>query len=242
VEPSAPTAEPPTPDGAPDAFCPRCGAAYEPLQEYCLECGERLPVNRGLVGVLATGWQRRFRWYPGDWIWAALGLLVLAVVATALAIVLGGSGESTKTVVATTENVTLGPGAATGTVAPTLTTGPLPTAPEPTTGSRSTTPAPRPANPNALVEWPRGKSGYTVVLVSVPTAAGRAAAVARARQAKRNGLRQVGVLDSANYSSFHPGYYVVFYGVFGSASDASAGVTTAHSHGFGDAYQKQVAR
>ena len=28
-------------------FCPRCGAAYEPLQEYCLECGARLPANRG---------------------------------------------------------------------------------------------------------------------------------------------------------------------------------------------------
>ena len=22
-------------------YCARCGVAYEPLQEYCLECGER---------------------------------------------------------------------------------------------------------------------------------------------------------------------------------------------------------
>src|ERR1700693_373921 len=49
-------------------YCPRCGVAYEPLQEYCLECGERLPTNRGVVGVLASSWQRHFAWYPGDWI------------------------------------------------------------------------------------------------------------------------------------------------------------------------------
>ena len=53
----------------PRDYCPRCGVAYEPLQEYCLECGERLPTNRGVVGVLASSWQRRFAWYPGDWIW-----------------------------------------------------------------------------------------------------------------------------------------------------------------------------
>jgi hypothetical protein len=240
--------ESPDPGEETRRFCARCGTEYEPLQEYCLECGERLPANRGLVGVLAAGWQRRFSWYPGDWIWPAFGLLALAAVATVLAIVLGGRGSGgTKTVVATNEQVTLGPGAATGTVAPTIATGPLPTAPEPTTSTAPTAtrartrPTPTP-NPNALAVWPQGKSGYTIVLVSVPTSAGRDAAVARARVAKRNGLKPVGVLDSANYSSFHPGYYVVFYGIFSTASDAASGLALAHGHGFGDAYQKQVAR
>src|SRR5437763_15236064 len=70
----------------PDQYCPRCGVVYEPTQEYCLECGERLPVNRGVVGVLAQAWQRRFAWYPGDWIWPVLLFLVLTVAATATAL------------------------------------------------------------------------------------------------------------------------------------------------------------
>ena len=62
-------------------YCPRCGVAYEPLQEYCLECGARLPTNRGVVGVLASSWQRRFAWYPGDWIWPVSFFFVLTIVA-----------------------------------------------------------------------------------------------------------------------------------------------------------------
>jgi hypothetical protein len=244
VEPSAPTVEPPPgPAPEPRDFCPRCGAAYEPLQEYCLECGERLPVNRGLVGVLASGWQRRLPWYPGDWIWPALAFLALAAVATVVAVLLGAGGSNGPgTVVATGNSVTLGPGAATGQV-PT-TTQPLPTAPEPTvpSGTKPSPKPPKPANPNALVSWPAGKSGYTVVLESIPTTRGRALALQRARRAKAAGLTQVGVLDSSSYSTFHPGYYVVFAGIYGSPGEASGGVSTARSHGFADAYEKQVTR
>jgi hypothetical protein len=248
VEPSAPTVDPPARQEQPRDYCPSCAAAYEPLQEYCLECGERLPVNRGLVGVLASGWQRRFPWYPGDWIWPALGFLALAVIATVAAVLLGahGSGGS-ATVVATGNSVTLGPGAASGTVA--TATGALPTAPEPTvTGTTLTAPGaplpkPKPKpNAGALIDWPAGKSGYTVVLESVPTSASRAFALARAKKAIAAGLTSVGVLDSSSYSSFHPGYYVVFAGIYGSPGEASAAVATARAKGFRDAYEKQVTR
>jgi hypothetical protein len=241
VEPSAPTVEPPAEEAQPRDYCPTCGTAYEPLQEYCLECGERLPVNNGLVGVLATGWQRRLRWYPGDWIWPALGFLLLAAIAASVAVILGGSGTSgQETVVATGNSVTLGPGAATGTVR--TSSAPLPTAPEPTVPER---PKPRPnarPNPRALASWPAGKSGYTVVLESIPTSSGRALAVQRARRAKATGLPQVGVLESSAYSTFHPGYFVVFSGIYGSASEAARGVASVHSHGFADAYEKQVTK
>jgi hypothetical protein len=241
TEPSAPTLEPDA-QPTPRDYCPRCSAAYEPLQEYCLECGERLPVNRGVVGVLASGWQRRFPWYPGDWIWGALALLAVAVVATVLAVALGSGRSGAETLVATGESVPLGPGALTGTV-PTVTTatGPLPTAPEPTVPRTTPAPKPQPA-PGALTSWPAGKSGYTVVLESVPTAAGRAFALERARAARSAGLTGVGVLDSSSYSSFHPGFYVVFAGVYGSFNDAAAGVSAAHQHGFRDAYPRQVTR
>jgi hypothetical protein len=194
--------------------------------------------------VLASAWQRRIPWYPGDWIWPALAFLGLALIATVAAVLLGSNRSSGgKTVVATGNSVTLGPGAASGTV-PTVETGTLPTAPEPTTsGPASTKPVkPPPKPPGALVEWPAGKSGFTVVLESVPTSTGRAFAVDRAKKARAAGLGQVGVLDSSNYSSFHPGYYVVFTGIYGSSADAAGAVSAAHAKGFQDAYQKQVTR
>ena len=87
-----------------------------------------------------------------------------------------------------------------------------------------------------------GKSGYTVVLESIPLSAGRAFAASRARAARRAGLPRVGVLDSSDYPSLHPGYYVVFSGVYRTSSQAADAVSTAHSHGFPDAYQARVSR
>ena len=90
--------------------------------------------------------------------------------------------------------------------------------------------------------WPAGQSGYTDVLVSLPAAGGRAAAVARARQAKRDGLKQVGVLASSDYSSLHPGYFVVFSGIYATQAEATAALAAAHAKGFPGAYQARVTR
>ena len=237
----------------PQGYCPRCGVAYEPLQEYCLECGARLPVNRGVVGVLAAAWQRRLGWYPGDWIWPVVFFLVLTVLATAAAVAANSAREKAEpTLVATRPPVTVGPGATEGALpvtiptstlptapAPTITSGPLPNPPgAPSTGA-ATVPAP---NPNALAVWPAGQSGYTLVLESLPAAGGRAAAVARARRAKKAGLKDVGVLLSAQYSSLHPGYFVVFSGIYATQAQAAAAVSSAHASGFPDAYQTRVTR
>ena len=97
-------------DGRRD-YCPDCGVGYEPLQEYCLECGARLPTNRGVVGVLASSWQRRFAWYPGDWIWPVLLFLFLTIIATGAALAANAARESSApTLVATGPTVTVGPG------------------------------------------------------------------------------------------------------------------------------------
>ena len=223
-------------------YCPKCGVSYEPLQEYCLECGARLPTNQGVVGLLASTWQRRLAWYPGDWVWPVLLFLVLTVVATALAVAAGAARKAQTPILATNDRVTVGPGAPVGSV-PVTTVGPstLPGAPRRRSrtgrcrrrpardGKTPTTPKP---NPNALAEWPAGKSGYTQVLESLPVAAGRANAVARARRAKANGLKDVGVLRSSQYSSLHPGYFVVFAGIYATQAEASAGLATAHAKGF----------
>jgi len=237
-------------------YCPKCGVAYEPLQEYCLECGSRLPTNRGVVGVLAGAWQRRFAWYPGDWIWPVLLFLALTIVATTAAVAANSARKkAAPTLVATSPSVTVGPGAPAPTVAPsvsvtlpnapapTITTGPLPTAPgSPPKGRTQTTPTKPAPNPNALASWPAGQSGYTVILESLPTANGRPAALAKARQAKANGLKDVGVLVSSDYSSLHAGYYAIFSGIFRTQGEAAAAVAGAHAHGFPDAYQTRVTR
>jgi hypothetical protein len=242
----------------PDRYCPKCGVAYEPTQEYCLECGERLPTNRGVVGVLAGAWQRRFAWYPGDWIWPTLFFLILTVLGTAVALAANQARESSKphTIAATLPSISVGPGATPTNVPvstspstlpggvtnqPTITTGPLPTAPGSGTGKTPTTTTPA-ANPNALANWPADKSGYTLVLESLPAPGGRAAAVARARRAKAKGLQSVGVLVSSRYSSLHPGYFVVFSGIYASPAAAAAAVSSAHARGFPDAYQTRVTR
>ena len=240
---------------SPEHYCPRCGVAYEPTQEYCLECGERLPVNRGVVGVLAHAWQRRLAWYPGDWIWPVLLFLLLTSAATAVALAARAARNDSRPIVATNVRIPLGPGATEGVVPttsspatlpvptnqPTITTGALPAAPGTPSNGAATTPAP-PANPNGLASWPSDKSGYTLVLESLPLSAGHSAAVARARQAKGHGLPDVGVLVSAQYSSLHPGYYVVFSGIYGSSSEASAAVSSAHAKGFAGAYQAHITR
>jgi hypothetical protein len=240
----------------PRDFCPSCGVAYEPLQEYCLECGARLPTNRGVAGYLGSRWQRRFAWYPGDWIWPVLFFAVLtgAAAAASVAARSPSGGGKAALIVATNVAVTVGPGAPRATIPavtatstlpaapqPTITTGPLPSAPG--RGSTHTgTTAVGTRNPNALTTWPVGKTGYTNVLESLPATAGVAAATAKARSATRAGLPDVGILVSAQYSSLHPGYYVIFSGIYGTAAEAVGALRNAHAHGYPDAYQTKVTR
>jgi len=227
-------------------YCPRCGSAYEPLQEYCLECGERLPANRGAVGLLADAWQRRIPWYPGDWIWPALLFLVVAVVATAISA--ATTSHSGTTIVATQPNVTVGPGTGStpGTAArstlpsapkPTVTTGPLPKAPGAPSTKGVTTPAP---TAGGLAAWPGVKTAYTDVLESIPYSSGRTIAEARARQAHAAHLPNAGILVSSAYPSLHPGYYIVFSGVYRTPSAAAAALAAARAKGFPDAYVARV--
>jgi hypothetical protein len=110
------------------------------------------------------------------------------------------------------------------------------------TGTQPSPPQQTPAPNQALKEWPGGRSEWTVVLQSLPTTNGRAFALAQARAAEHGGLQDVGIIDSSKYSSLHPGYYVLFSGVYGSFDDANTGVTEARSHGYPRAYPKRITR
>jgi hypothetical protein len=192
---------------------------------------------------LSVAWRNRFGWYPGDWVWPVLLGLVIAIAGAAAAIVLADAGAGNNTIVATG-----GPPAHSPTTSPVTTTVALPTVPSGTpTGPPSTPTTPPPATttapaPGALTSWPTGRSGYTVILESIPTSSGRSLAVARAREASRAGLPEVGVLESSRYSSLHPGYYVVFSGIYASSSQAERARSSAAGKGFRSAYTKPITR
>jgi len=217
--------------------CPRCGTGYAPRQEYCLECGLRLPRATGVVSSLGGAWRRRLPWYPGDWVWPALLFLVIASVGGAAA-VLASRGEEQTTLVATTA---VRQAAQTVTGTQDTATQTLPTAPTETSAAPPPPPSPTPpAASGSLTDWPAGQRGYTTVLRSIPTSRGRAAATEEARKALSAGLAEVGLLSSDDYSSLHPGFYVVFTGVRASFAEAEADVERARSSGFEEAYPREI--
>ena len=165
---------------------------------------------------------------------------MIAAIAAIVAVAATKDSGGGKTLVATTQGTV---GGSVTTVGP---TGPgtssVPTTPTGTTATSPTPPPPPPPPPppNQLTAWPAGTDGYTVVLNSVPTSSGRGQAVRLAKAALNAGLTEVGVLDSSQYSSLHPGYYVVFSGVFKSAAEAQSTLTSARSSGYPTAYARPV--
>jgi hypothetical protein len=164
--------------------CPRCGGGVAAQQEYCLECGLRLP-GRTRLGPLPTetrGLRLRV---------AALAFVAVAGTAIAIAVVDDGGGPA-RVVTATGGSVTT------------------------------------PATPRArLARWPSSASGWTIVLVSVPKAKGRDKAVAVAQQARVKGLRGVGVIDSSQFASLRPGYWMTFAGRYPSEAEATGSLRRA---------------
>ena len=97
------------------------------------------------------------------------------------------------------------------------------------------------AGRNGRTAWPR-RDGWTVALVSYPATGGAAPALATADRAARSGLPEVGVIDSSRYSSLHPGYYIVFSGVYSTLAEAQAALASVRASGFSSAYPRQISR
>ena len=193
-----------------ESTCPRCGAPREPDQAYCLECGLNLPNATGGTARLRRGWVRTIGWYPGDWFWLSLAALVVAAGGAAAAIRLD---RGHRAAAAVSTYVAAAP--------------------------RVSTPALRHAR-NGRTPWPQGLDGWTVVLGSLPADRGRTQPLRVAARAAKAGLPQVGVLNSSTYASLHPGYYVVFSGVYGIPSDADTALATVRARGFAGAYVLRV--
>jgi hypothetical protein len=207
--------------------CPQCTAPVEVGQEYCVECGLRLtgeaPGSRSPL--------------PGErshaWLGPAFVALIVAALGAGASIAISSDGDVREAIsTATGGSLTI-----TG-------TGPLLTAPEPTTKTKTstapaaTTPKPPPVNP-AFATWPRPQRGWTIVLLSLPQSGGRAAADEQADTARQGGLRRVGVINSSRFASLHPGYYVVFTGVFETQTEAVSALQRARAV-FPSAYVREI--
>ena len=222
--------------------CPRCGAPYDRFQEYCLECGQRLPAEPSVSDALGAAVGRPSPWYAGDWLWPALVTLVVAVLTAAAAVALAAvldDDDRPTLVVATSPQMPTLTGAVPEAPATTAPSAGLPEEQQPPAEPQQAPPPPPAAN--RLIVWPAGRDGYTVVLASVPQNS-RPAALERARAARDAGLEQVGVLTSSRYPSLHPGYLVVFSGVYPTLNAARAASAEARERGYEDAYATPVTR
>lgn len=235
--------------------CPRCGAPHDPLQEYCLECGQRL------VPLPAERYTREIVWSRESpvWLWLALGSLLLVALAAGAIVALAATDDEPSAAPASSGTSTLGPPTASPPTLPTTiptvetlttpstatfpttSTSPTTTTFPTTTGTTgSTTTSPTTTGSTTIIPWPSGEDGYSVFLKSTPTSEGRGPADSAAQRAISNGLRDVGVLNSSSYSSLNPGYYVTFTGVYDTRNEAENALPRARNSGFPTAYVREV--
>jgi hypothetical protein len=210
--------------------CPECGARAAAGQEYCLECGRRLPADP----VAAALPRRRLAGGGPGAALLATGVVALIAASTVSAVQLADR-EGESTLIATSPQPEVLPATETAPAGESVPTATLETTPEPPPAK----PAPR--APRRLIAWPEETSGWTIVLASVPTGPGnRAVATRQAREAVDEGLRQVGVLTSSAFSSLHPGYLVVFSGVYATRSAAEQALSRARAAGYEAGYTREI--
>jgi hypothetical protein len=223
--------------------CHRCGAPHDRFQEYCLECGARLTP-------LPAQFRRRTTWTSTSgspfWFWASLlALLLIALITAAVVIAATKDDEKKAGSTSSTLPATVVPTGLTTVPLPPTTLSTVPTLPTTTTFPTTTTATTATTTTGTttaggLTEWPAGKSGYTIILESVPESAGKSAAESKARSAQQKGLQQVGVLRTTDYKELTPGYYAVFSGVKNTQAEAEAGLTQAKTAGYSAAYVRQI--
>ncbi len=240
--PPPPEAAPPPPPPEPGR-CPNCGAPHDVYQEYCLECGRRLP-GAYVGGRYAEVWRRD----SPIWLWAALAALLLVALVSGAVVALAATDDGKNSEPASSIPVVSTAPSTTDTVGvvtqpPTITINPPTTTLSTTTFSTTTfgtTTFGTTTTTGSNVTWPPNKDGFTVVLKSVPTSNGRSQAESAANKARTNGLSQVGILNSSDFSSLNPGYYVTFTGIYDTESQANAALPNARSKGFPTAYMREV--
>jgi eukaryotic-like serine/threonine-protein kinase len=168
-----------------------------------------------------------------NWVLPILAALLVAAVMTGVAILISSGNDDGQEVINAT-----GPSSISTPATETTPTEPATTAPSETeTTPTETEPPPAPQ----LVDWPPSQNGYTVVIASLPASAGRAQAIRKAREVLASNLPEVGVIDSGEFSSLHPGYYVVFSGIYADQAAALQAVGRVQNL-YPAAYIRQISR
>lgn len=198
---------------ASETVCPHCGGRLAPEQDWCLECGAAVRI--------------RIRPAP-DWrIPLAIVAGVVALVAVGFVVVLvalsNSANQSVPTVAASAPTTRAATSPATTT----------PTASAKTTSTPTSTTTP---TGSAIGSWPAGVTGFTVVLDVVPA---KATATASATKVAAAGI-PVGVLFSSDYSSMHPGDWIVFSGTYTTRAQAAAAASQIQAKGQTGAYAFSV--
>lgn len=169
----------------------------------CPRCGEPLATGQEYCLVCGARLVDAVRSGPssrGRWLLRVAATAAVAAVGAAAAVAATGSDGGDTTLVTAI--------------------GGFATAPESATGEGA-------VGPSGVAEWPTDEDGWTISLAALPQTEGRAAALKRARAARRKGLPQVGLLDSSRYASLHPGYWIVFSGVYSSEAEATSALEDA---------------
>ena len=131
------------------------------------------------------------------WFWASLlALLVIALITAAVVIAATKDDEKNAGSTSSTLPATVVPTGLTTVPIPPTTLSTVPTLPTTTTFPTTTTAPITTTGPttdaSGLTVWPAGKSGYTIILESVPESSGKSAAETKAKSAQSKGLSQVG--------------------------------------------------
>jgi hypothetical protein len=191
-------------------------ASFAP-DERCATCGA--PRGRAYEYCLECGTRFHRVRRRVHWVWPALAALLLAAAGGAVAATTsaGGGARSMRTIVATQPLVAASP-----------------PAPRPRSSAK-----PKAKTRSGLITWP-GRPGYTVVLATIPVRTGPAAAHSQALAAVQAGVRDVGVLVSSSYSGLHPGYFVVFSGVYDTLEEAQSALVSIRPV-FPGAFAQQIA-
>jgi len=182
------------------------------------------------------------------WLWAALAALLLVALVSGAVVALAATDDEKNSEPATSIPVVSTAPQPTSTVGvvtqpPTITINPPTTTAAGTTTFSTTTFGTTTFGTTTTdqnITWPPNKDGFTVILKSVDTSKGRTQAENAADKARTNGLPEVGILNSSDYASMNPGYYVTFTGIYDTESQANAALPNARSKGFPTAYVREV--